>query len=71
MFEGKASIIRGEEKDAVRAAQIEEARHEQRELRARLARLDTALAVVDEEFHRETIAALRDLDGRPRGVDRA
>lgn len=68
-FEGKAKIIRGEEKDAVRIAQIEEARNEQRQLRERLARLDRVLSVVDEEFHSETLAALRQQAGGPRRVD--
>ena len=69
-FEGTARIIRGEEKDAVRAAEIEEGRREQAELRARLARLDAALAVADQEFHRESRAALQSSLGGLRGVDR-
>lgn len=46
MFEGKANIIRGEEKDAVRAAHIEEAGNERRILLERLQRLDQLLAAV-------------------------
>jgi len=59
-FEGTARRVDGEEKDAVRMAQIEEARNEQRELRARLARLDAALARVDEDFHGPQMAAHRE-----------
>lgn len=68
-FEGKAKIVRGEEKDAVRAAQIEEAKREQQELRARLARLDAALAVADQEFHREAREALQSSLGGLRRMD--
>lgn len=59
-FEGTAKRIDGEEKDAVRMAQIEEARNERTSLRARLDSLDALLAAVDEEFHGPTLAALRD-----------
>jgi hypothetical protein len=68
-FEGTAKVVRGEEKDAVRAAEIEEARREQSELRARLARLDAALALADEAFHRETRAALQSSLGELRRMD--
>ena len=60
LFEGTARRIDGEEKDAIRMAQIEEAKNEQRELRARLARLDAALARVDEDFHGPQMAAHRE-----------
>jgi len=45
--DGKARRIDAEEMSALEQAKIEEARHEQRELRARLARLDAALAAFD------------------------
>ena len=47
--EGQAKRIDAEEMAALKAAQLEEARNEQKELRARLARLDAALALLDEE----------------------
>ena len=62
-FEGKAARIDGEEKDAVRAAQIEETRNEQRELLARLAALDAALAAIDPDFHGPQMAAHRHASG--------
>lgn len=58
-FEGKAKIVHGEEKDAARAAQIEEAKRERTLLRSRLDSLDALLASVDEEFHGPTLEALR------------
>jgi hypothetical protein len=58
-FEGTARVVRGEEKDAVRAAQIEEARNERIALRARLERLDDLLTRMDEEFHGPALEALR------------
>lgn len=57
-FEGTAKLVRGEEKDAVRAAQIEEARREREHLRARLDSLDALLAKVGEEFAGPSLAAL-------------
>lgn len=56
MFEGKANIIRGEEKDAVRTARLEEAQNERLALRARLERLDDLLAAMDQEFHGPALA---------------
>lgn len=47
LWEGKASRVDGEEKDALRQAKIEEARNEYKALRNRLERLETFLAVVD------------------------
>ena len=64
IWEGTARRIDAEEADVLKRAQIEEARREQRELRERLARLDTALAVADEDFHCEARAALREQMGR-------
>lgn len=70
LHEGSARRIDGAEIDALKLAQIEEAKREQKELRARLARLDEALAMADEDFHRETRTALREQMGGFRGVDR-
>lgn len=66
-FEGKAKIVRGEEKDAVRAARIEEAQHERRALRARLERLDALIAAVDAEMHSQKLAPLIGSIGRAGG----
>lgn len=46
IWEGKARRIDGEEKDALRRAQLEETKREQQFLRKRLAEIDTALAAV-------------------------
>lgn len=59
IWEGTARRIDGEEKDAIRQAVIEEHKREHKELRARLDSLSQMLAVSDEEFHRETLGALR------------
>lgn len=67
IWEGKARRIDGEELDALRAAVFEETRREQRELRARLGALDEMLARVDEAFHGETLAAIRE---QTRGLGR-
>jgi hypothetical protein len=48
LWEGKASRVDGEEKDALREAQIEEARNEHQTLRRRLAEIETLLAVADQ-----------------------
>lgn len=69
-FEGRAARIDGEEKDAVRAAQIEEARNEQRELLSRLAALDAALARIDPDFHGPQMAAHRQATSGVGRVDR-
>lgn len=66
--EGQAKRIDAEEMAALRAAQLEEARNEQRELRARLARLDASLALLDAEA---TGAALASKGQRVRGMGRA
>lgn len=71
IWEGQARRIDAEEAAALRLAEIEEARREHRELRERLARLDTALAVADAEFHSETIAAMREQTRGPRDLDRS
>lgn len=70
IWEGTARRIDAEEAAALRRAQIEEAKREQAELRARLLRLDAALAVADAEFHRETRAAMRAQMGVAGGMDR-
>lgn len=47
IWEGKAVTVAGWEKDALRRAQIEEARNEYTELKRRLESLEAALAVAD------------------------
>lgn len=48
LWEGRATRVDGEEKDALRHAQIEEARNEYKALRRRLEHLETFLAVADQ-----------------------
>lgn len=55
--DGKARRIDAEEMAVLKAAQIEGARNEQRELRARLARLDASLALLDAEMAGGALAA--------------
>ena len=69
IWEGRARRIDAEEAAALRLAEIEEGRREQRELRQRLARLDAALAVADEAFHCEARAALQSQMGGLRSLD--
>lgn len=63
MFRGKAARIEAHEMDHIRALkkarEIAEAKDEFSQLRARIARLETALAVADEEFHQPHVEALR------------
>lgn len=59
LWEGAVRRVDAEESAVLHQAAIEEAKREQRELRDRLARLDEQLAVVDEEFHGPSLAALR------------
>lgn len=59
IWEGTAKRIDAEEAAVLRRARLEEARREQAELRERLARLDTALAAIDEDFHGPQMAAHR------------
>ncbi len=47
IWEGTARRIDAEEADAIRTAQLEEARREQKELRNRLSELDATLAALD------------------------
>lgn len=63
IWEGKARRIDGEEKDALRLAQIEEARNEYVALRSRLASLTSALAVADPAFFGPEVDAYRELAG--------
>lgn len=53
IWEGQARRIDAEEAAIIRLAEIEEAKREQLELRARLARVDEALAMADAEFRRQ------------------
>ena len=68
IWEGTARRVDGEEIDALRLAALEEHKREQRELRTRLASLDAMLASVDQEFHGETLAALRSQTGGLGGI---
>jgi hypothetical protein len=60
ILEGTARRIDAEESAVLRRAALEEARREQAELRDRLARLDTALAAIDQDFHGPQMAAYRE-----------
>jgi hypothetical protein len=75
IYRGEARRIDADEMDALRAAAKHpasiEARNELAELRSRLARIEAALSVQDPQFHSPAIDALRLLDGRRGGVDRA
>lgn len=71
IWEGTAARIDAEESAVIRRAQVEEARREQAELRERLARLDTALATFDEDFHGPQMAAYRKASAELGRVDRA
>lgn len=70
-FEGKAKAVRGEEKDAVRAAQIEEAKREYQELKTKLARMEAALAVADQAFLGPQMDAYRGSQAEMGAMDRA
>lgn len=59
IWESTARRIDGEEKDAIRQAIIEQDRHEQKQIRARLAVLDARLASVDQEQASREVAAHR------------
>ena len=60
LWEGKASRVDGEEKDALREAKIEEARNEYKAIRRRLARLEAIIAVSDQDFISQTVDACRE-----------
>jgi len=59
IYEGTARRIDSEEMDALREAEREQARIEQRELRARLAALDEKIAAFDAVTAREEVAETR------------
>lgn len=67
IWEGTAARIDAEEADAIRLAQIEEIRRERSELRARLARLEEAIAMVDATEVGAAVAA-RGPNARAMGV---
>ncbi len=71
IWEGTARRIDAEESAVLHRAKIEEAKREQSELRARLARLDFALAAIDEDFHGPQMAAHREAAAGLGGVHRA
>lgn len=71
LWEGKASRVDGEEKDALRLAQIEEARNEYKELRRRLHSLEQTLALADEAFLSAPLAAHRPMADSVGSMDRA
>lgn len=65
----QARGVWAEELDAIRRAAdvriVEEARHERAALADRIARLEAALRLSDEDFHRPDLDALRGLGGPP------
>lgn len=65
IYEGTARRIDSEEMDALREAEREQARIEQRELRARLAALDEKIAGFEAAAHREAVAGSVPQVGRP------
>jgi hypothetical protein len=71
IWEGTAARIDAEEADALRAAEIEGARREYKELQDRLAFLETSLAMADEAFHGPKMATHRAFARGLGGVDRA
>ena len=70
IWEGTARRIDGEEIDALREALYEETVREQREIRARLAKLDEVLAGMDTPSTGKTMAEARSLSRRSGRVDR-
>lgn len=71
LHEGSARRVDGAELDALKLAQIEEARREHRELRARLAHLEEALAMADAAEIGPSLAAHRTSPGTMGVEDRA
>lgn len=71
----QARRIDAREMDQLRAAterrRLEEAGHEYRELRARIARIEAALLSQDAAFHGPTLDALQLATGGPRTLDRS
>jgi hypothetical protein len=60
IWNGEARMIRAHEMDALRNAELEQARRERTELRARLDALDARLTQIDEDFYGPTLQALRE-----------
>lgn len=56
LHEGKCRRVDGAELEAIKAAMIEEARNEQKALRARLSTLDAVLATVEADLDRKALA---------------
>lgn len=71
IWEGTARRIDSEEMEALRLAQIEETRREQRDLRARLAALDEMLANVDAALAGASMAGKSERVLGTRGMDRS
>lgn len=71
LHEGSARRVDGAELDALKLAQIEEARREHRELRARLAHLEEALAMADAVEAGASVGACRSQAGAVGREDRA
>jgi BMFP domain-containing protein YqiC len=71
LWEGRASRVDGEEKDALRQAKIEEARNEYKALRCRLASLEAALTAVDPDFFGPQMDAYRGPESGLGGSDRS
>jgi hypothetical protein len=71
IWEGTARRIDSEEMEALRLAQIEETRREQRDLRARLAALDEMLANVDAALAGASVAGEGERIRGAGGMDRA
>lgn len=70
IWEGTAARIDAEEARVIEQAKIEETRREYQELRARLARMETALAVADEAFFGPQMDAYRSASAPMGRVDR-
>jgi hypothetical protein len=68
LWEGKATRVDGEEKDALREAQIEEARNEHQALRQRLEQIEALLALADKAAARAPLDARRQ---SPSGLGRS
>lgn len=71
IWEGTARRIDAEEAAALRLAEIEESKREYRELQARLASLETSLALADEAFHGPSMVAYRSLANGVGQLDRS
>lgn len=56
LWEGKATRVDGEEKDALREARIVQARKDYAALRCRIERLETIIAEADEDSSRQSLA---------------